>query len=470
MSGPPQGGADGNVGGGADAAHASDAVVDGARRAALRTPLDARSRRRRRWTLGALAVIVAGALVAWTFVPSERELTERAIASLREAGFATTIAELRGPDPPESANGAVEFRAAVAKEAELTNDAEKAALPGPWNPDLAEDWYENATPDQFDAMAAFVAKLAPAYALLDAASAKSRLRFDAADPETFEWLDVRPLLESSRLLSVRILGAADPAERIAAAGTSLRIARRIECTSILEHMIALAYAGQGADHLRRQIETGRVTARAARPRIDPELSGTFRVRYPQAVRAEIAWCASLLERHVVEGRPLPEGFAEFEFAPWYESVWEGSPFRGARTGLPALRRLAELPPGSARTLLTACQAEEEAASPGEEVIGIVLPQMARKFVQADAQLALCRVALAVRERHETTGAWPASLDDLRDAFPGEAVPLDPYTDAPFVYEVAADAVRIASAGRVPDAPARTNAELREDGLVWELPR
>ena len=91
------------------------------------------------------------------------------------------------------------------------------------------------------------------------------------------------------------------------------------------------------------------------------------------------------------------------------------------------------------------------------------------LTRSDAAFRLAAAALAVAERHETTGAWPASLDEIRGEFPG-GVPLDPYTDAPFVYEVMSDTVRIASIGRLPQDDPIDDATLRERGHLWEFRR
>ena len=48
--------------------------------------------------------------------------------------------------------------------------------------------------------------------------------------------------------------------------------------------------------------------------------------------------------------------------------------------------------------------------------------------------------------------------------------LDPFTDAPFVYEKSATGVRITSAGRLADEEAIDEATLRERCLSWDLKR
>jgi hypothetical protein len=52
----------------------------------------------------------------------------------------------------------------------------------------------------------------------------------------------------------------------------------------------------------------------------------------------------------------------------------------------------------------------------------------------------------------------------------DGVPLDPFTDAPFVYERTPAGLRIASFGRLADEDALDEETLRERCLVWDLKR
>ena len=95
--------------------------------------------------------------------------------------------------------------------------------------------------------------------------------------------------------------------------------------------------------------------------------------------------------------------------------------------------------------------------------------LAPRLARTDGATRLARIALAAAEHRATHGDFPASLDELKPMFP-DGVPLDPYTDAPFVYEKTAAGVRIASAGRLPEDAPLDDATLRERCLVWELKR
>jgi hypothetical protein len=102
-------------------------------------------------------------------------------------------------------------------------------------------------------------------------------------------------------------------------------------------------------------------------------------------------------------------------------------------------------------------------------VGILGGRMLEMLCRTDAASRLARVALAVAEVRAKTGDFPASLDELKPML-ADGVPLDPYTDAPFVYGKTATGVRIASAGRLAEDPPLADSELRERCLVWELKR
>jgi len=82
---------------------------------------------------------------------------------------------------------------------------------------------------------------------------------------------------------------------------------------------------------------------------------------------------------------------------------------------------------------------------------------------------LTRIGIRTAEACVVHADFPASLDDLKPMFP-DGVPLDPFTDAPFVYEKTATDVRIASVGRLPEDKPLDDATLRKRCLVWELKR
>jgi hypothetical protein len=93
------------------------------------------------------------------------------------------------------------------------------------------------------------------------------------------------------------------------------------------------------------------------------------------------------------------------------------------------------------------------------------PGVVESFARTAAGARLARVALAVAAHRD----FPPSLDELRPMFP-DGVPLDPFTDAPFIYEKTATGARVASLGRLSEDEPLADPTLRERCLVWELKR
>lgn len=93
-------------------------------------------------------------------------------------------------------------------------------------------------------------------------------------------------------------------------------------------------------------------------------------------------------------------------------------------------------------------------------------EVTRHWAAVSAFANLARIALAAAEHRAKNGDFPASLDDLRWAFP-DAVPLDTFTDAPFVYEPTSAGVRIKSRGIFADQKPGPNTGSE---IVWDLRR
>jgi hypothetical protein len=89
--------------------------------------------------------------------------------------------------------------------------------------------------------------------------------------------------------------------------------------------------------------------------------------------------------------------------------------------------------------------------------------------RTEARVRLARIALAVASLRARTGALPKSLDDLAPDFP-QGVPMDPFTDAPFVFTRTDVEIRIASAGRIAGDNPIDDKDLVRDSLLWEWKR
>jgi hypothetical protein len=89
---------------------------------------------------------------------------------------------------------------------------------------------------------------------------------------------------------------------------------------------------------------------------------------------------------------------------------------------------------------------------------VQVPKHFRDYVRTVAVLRIGRVALALMEHRQRTGRWPATLQEVAQAF-GGSVPTDPYTGHAFVYGRSDGRVRLYAAGP---------PELSSGPQAWEL--
>jgi hypothetical protein len=103
-------------------------------------------------------------------------------------------------------------------------------------------------------------------------------------------------------------------------------------------------------------------------------------------------------------------------------------------------------------LLLACSRGHRSDRVADVVLGLVAPSSAAALTAAtrgDAQLALTKTAAALAAWHADRGPdsppYPERLDDLVPRYLA-AVPVDPFTDKPFIYERRGDGYLVASVG------------------------
>lgn len=427
-----------------------------------------------RWTLWAAVaflVLVGASMLAGVVLPSESDRLASECRRLRELGYATTVGEWNGASGPVALVAGEALLAADAALVAEFGEKESWREPGPWRSDLPEPWWEGCSDEELLALDALLARLEPYIVRVEAASAAPRLGFRLREEDG--WVEdgaVKPLRRLSAVLGALVRRPQQPGDAVRAIRLRLTLARRIERSSLITGMVALAFSVAATRELRDRVESGADSARAVRGLLDTDLSMRCRDRFSLLVRAEIVGTARL-HAALLEGR-LAGSDGSMLRAPsdaegqMVQRLLLGS-YADALRVLQDAAELGEVPFAERAARL----AEIERNAPRlARTAAVIPPALARKCAQADAALRLARVAIAVKECHETTAAEPASLDDLRGAFAGESVPQDPYTDAPFVYEVMDDRVRIASAGRLPGDDPVTEGELRERGLVWEFRR
>lgn len=445
-----------------------------------------------------IAVLVAGLFVAaaaqrW-MRQSEWRTYDEEIERLRAAGIPTSVDEMERAMSPGALARGDEFAASM-------DDLEAALIhaegewswwsaPGPWNVNAQDDWPNGETPDRMAKCREFLAAAQPYVDRATAALSGGPVAFrEARDEPGKPTSDCRTqLLRATRLLDARAVAATAAADRLASIEALVRMGNVVEGPDYVAVAVAWGSARKGVRRALDEVATGASSAATVRARLDPLL-----VPRPVAVlqvssRAVLAYfCAEGTRWRSGGDRP---GTVRSGTQPnaWDRArSWFGADVARSNAIVTAMlpawtpdefaevlarhRRLAEID----ETAPTAIRAE---IAPLRTWLSE--PPITDVWSDADvpvrlrathvAALDLARIALAVRERRDTTGAWPASFDEVRDMFPGGEIPLDPYTDRPFEYGLTGDRVRLASAGRFDGDDAPTPASLVEEGLVWEWPR
>ncbi len=437
----------------------------------------------RKIALGLLAVLAAMGLYVALRPGPERRLADL-IADLRAQGEPVTIAEMDPPMPPDSENGAPEIDAAMAWwEKNQPAPGWESRTAGPWNRDLEAPYWEHASPEQMEALRVLLTDLAPFFERVDRAVARPTLvwsvpeRREAADLLSFR-LPVEKLRRLIQLIGARSRAGATPDERLVGVISRVRLETRTRTSSALDELVMSTAAWITLVDLRDLLALEQVDPRSAREALDSDLRTTWSSRLPRLVRAERA---SGLEQmpFVIDGSvwsapKIPRGQrppTEFEHLAGRIERWvEGRPPKRPQTLIGMIEMLRDLDallePGV--TTATVGSLMDDPRLHGNS-FALIVPPIAKRLLQLDMQSRAARVALAAYEHRREHGVWPASHGDLAPLF-RDGVPLDPYTDAPFVFERDGDALVVRA---VP--PQRLLDRCEEDrardqlGHVWRLP-
>jgi hypothetical protein len=435
-----------------------------------------KSRLSRKWwwlslsLLALLGLVGAFSALSWGLA-DPTVLFESEIARLRAAGHATTPEEWNSDPPAPGENAAPEIDAADAWLIAFVGDRDTWKSPGPWHGDPQERWWEGLDASEAADLEAFLAALEPYFDRVESALQRPRAWWPLAFDEN-GMVTSRELPRVQRLVSLHHArtwsrtGGWHPGTPIR---VRLRLSRAIERPWLFMGMVAMACAESAARDVRDVLAEGKAAASELRAELDEHLRITLSDRMPSLVRAEIVNSTAMLTQFESTGIIDADGKRIRRIDSMGNRLVTRLWFGGPPDMLRALSEAAEIddPTYSVRRRRFI---EIDRDAPGfAQTATLAFPIIVRKAARADANLRLARIALAATERRETTGAWPASLDDLRDMFP-DGVPLDPFTERAFVYEVRGGALRIASAGRCDDEPAVSEQQLIDDGLVWTIER
>jgi hypothetical protein len=417
------------------------------------------------WTMGIIAVgLVVSFVVKKTTSDAPRGTEfEDYVAKLRAAGEPTTYRELRGDDPPDDVNSAPEIVAAFKGLDDTVGRDSTWKVTGPWDMKYVDDggsWFERASPDEIRDLDEFLVRIRPFFDRVASAAEKPRCRF-AFRVDEHGLLDddgVTSMQRLTRVFSARATVDPDPAARIETCRELCVLSRRFEPVQSIGHMVRAAMTNAAVTGLRHGVETGAIDAASARTRLDPLLAPTWLDVHSRFVTCglvqQIAEFEAMLDGRnpPSPGMVLSSSVSEI-MVGWCEDARKASRW-STRPYADYLRR---------------ARMTDELARGKGELTTILIPSAARTLGFVEARCRLARIALAVAEHCAKHGDFPASLDELKALFP-DGVPLDPYTDAAFVYEKTAAGVRIASAGRLAEDEPLADATLRERCIVWELKR
>jgi hypothetical protein len=268
-----------------------------------------------------------------------------------------------------------------------------------------------------------------------------------------------PALQTvTRVFAARAFVDPDPAARVEACRTLCVLAGRFEPSQSVGEAMKAAMSGVALTALRHGVGSRAVDPSPARARLDALLAPTWLDLHARFCADELVQQISEFSA-ILDGRNPPSPghdiapTASATFARWCEVAHDA----------------AKWPTRPYAAYLRRARASVESARAKHEMAMVLVPAFAERLGRAEAASRLARVALVVAEHRVKHGDFPASLDEMKAAFAG-GVPLDPFTDAPFVFEKTATGVRIASVGRLPEDKPLDDATLRERCLVWELKR
>ncbi len=443
---------------------------------------------RRKLALVVFGLIVVSGLVA-ALMPGPEEHLAELIAELRARGEPVTLAEIDAPMPPDAENGAAELDAAMAwwKEHQPDDDSEapwEHRVAGLWNPTLEEPWHETASPEQMDALRVLLVDLEPFFLRIDGALARSTLVWPLGPRDTVAGhmvgyrIPIQSLQTLHKLLAARAHSGATDDDRLIAIRGMLRVGTRIRSQTAIEQLVCATIFVSACQMLRRALEAGSVDPAAAWITLDAELRHRWSQRLPELIRAERANGLQLVP-FFIDGSYWT--YLEDELGWTRPTVWER--WRQRLNGIgradwelhpqtvgDMLERLRGLgmfldPELSARAVWDFRDDERVE----NNTFAMLIPRIAAKLVQTDMSARLARVSLAAYAHREAHGAWPTSLESLAPLFP-DGVPLDPYTERPFVLQRDGDALVLRAQ---PWESLFKDIEALDDplehGHVWRLP-
>ncbi|MCZ6571764.1 MAG: hypothetical protein O7C98_01205 [Planctomycetota bacterium] len=429
----------------------------------------------RKWSVRFLAVMGALLLLAFTidqvWTSALAHELEQRIEELRAAGEPVDFESLAGPPMPDDQNAAPLLIRAY-KWYEETDEC--------WIEKSSDDWgderlgfepaviWENVPVDEWSdqdwrATRGYVKECAPFFELVEEAAARPHCRFD--DPHGWPRIFVAaPLGRAFRARALMEAGEPGGSSKAARTAKVLMSTGKWRGPRIaLTYLVGLVVEEGGVDIVREVAGRPGFDAHAARTILDGQLRRLAEsAELADALRGERAYFLEVL-REPMEGSL--EGSFGVDWPTRRHAHKDASRYLDMMGS--TIRAVLDGDQETVDRVLERARASDS-AFPLTRLTPILIGNLQFSSTRHEAVGNLARVALAVLEAKQETGVWPPDLSLIHARFE-EGMPLDPWTNAPFVSERTKTGLRLAASP--PDPEGRLypmESDLEDHILVWNL--
>lgn len=400
-------------------------------------------------------LVLLGALVLWRVLAKDAAY-EQAIEALREAGEPTSMAELETfyPLPPEEENAAIPLRQAAAVKSFLTPE-EMDFVPIAGN---VQDVSPPLPPQVVDASKAHLNANAERLELLAEAATRPEYRPVNLALETGVMPRMAEFRDHARTLSLAALIAAEEGRAAAAAdyvGQHLALAQHMNREpNIMGLLVQIAVVNMGGYSLERSLERVDFSAEELAD-LRNGLQRLIRSPRVHIFRGERAYTIdtirqlgahNLLCGSLPANATVPERFVFMVRKPLSFLRDDRARLLERFQGIIEISKIEDATQrNTAVRAFVADWRANVATDGGQQLLDPDMPSILSAQLFCDAMLLCADTALAVEQYRLAEGRPPASLQELVPAYL-DAVPRDPFIDAPLRYNIREDAAVVYSVG------------------------